>query len=391
MTSPPRQAKLKLESFKEWMSLMRITWNAQVISFIADAPHCSGLALAIVTNHDVEEGKELCTIPKAACISTKTTGIADIIEAEEIGGGLGLVIATMYEKALGPASKWHGYFEAMPDREYVPMYWNESEAAELQGTELGGTVDDMRQEVLEDYEENVLPLIAKYPDRFGSLENKEEISADAFAAAASLVASRAFGIDDYHGEAMVPLADVFNHKVSVVDLAPGYEVHGADSDSDEDGFEDDSSGQSDDDSDDKEHHHDQPHSHMGGKCGVAGCDHDQEHEHHSHSELSEEEHEDADVFTGVMRDGAVHQVHGLTTANGLHLRLEIAIVDEDEDTLQILAASNVPQGVYSCISTKPSIRLQLPHVGLCLLCLPHYAHVMLYGCSLYFLCRPRDS
>lgn len=47
------------------------------------------------------------------------------------------------------------------------------------------------------------------------------------------------------GDAMVPLADIFNHKASVVELGEGYEVHGADDSSDdgdseqEDGDEDD--------------------------------------------------------------------------------------------------------------------------------------------------------
>ena len=31
-------------------------------------------------------------------------------------------------------------------------------------------------------------------------------------------------MDDYHGEALVPLADVFNHKAALVDLAEGYQT-----------------------------------------------------------------------------------------------------------------------------------------------------------------------
>ena len=33
-----------------------------------------------------------------------------------------------------------------------------------------------------------------------------------FAAAASVVASRAFRVDDRHGDGMVPVADLFNHR-----------------------------------------------------------------------------------------------------------------------------------------------------------------------------------
>lgn len=52
------------------------------------------------------EGERLCTIPKAACISIRTTELADVIEAEELGGGLGLVLAVMHERSLGSQSKW---------------------------------------------------------------------------------------------------------------------------------------------------------------------------------------------------------------------------------------------------------------------------------------------
>jgi SET domain-containing protein 6 len=55
---------------------------------------------------DIAEGERLCTIPKAACLSTRTTQLADVIEAEELGGGLGLVLAVLHEMSLGEESKW---------------------------------------------------------------------------------------------------------------------------------------------------------------------------------------------------------------------------------------------------------------------------------------------
>lgn len=42
---------------------------------------------------------------------------------------------------------------------------------------------------------------------------------------------------------MVPLADIFNHKASVVELGEGYEVHGADGSSDDDGEEEEEDGE----------------------------------------------------------------------------------------------------------------------------------------------------
>lgn len=123
-----------------------------------------------------------------------------------------------------------------------------------------------REAAGEDVEEHILPLLDKYPGRL----RPDYITLPNFHAAASLVASRAFGVDEWHGEtsgccsegaaaclrhgqpwlstgrlygsmppaaptscsglslpmaagdAMVPLADIFNHKASVVELAPGW-------------------------------------------------------------------------------------------------------------------------------------------------------------------------
>lgn len=43
-------------------------------------------------------------------------------------------------------------------------------------------------------------------------------------AAASWVASRSFYVDRTHGIALVPLADVFNHKAAVVSLAGDFQI-----------------------------------------------------------------------------------------------------------------------------------------------------------------------
>lgn len=58
--------------------------------------------------------------------------------------------------------------------------------------------------ICDDWEENILPLINSSssklsPDFFG---------VEQYIAAKSLVASRSFEVDDYHGFGMVPLADL---------------------------------------------------------------------------------------------------------------------------------------------------------------------------------------
>ncbi|ESQ44428.1 hypothetical protein EUTSA_v10006013mg [Eutrema salsugineum] len=68
--------------------------------------------------------------------------------------------------------------------------------------------------IYEDWKESIVPLSSSLPsnvdpDSFGIKE---------YLAAKSLIASRSFQIDDYHGSGMVPLADLFNHKTGAEDI-----------------------------------------------------------------------------------------------------------------------------------------------------------------------------
>jgi SET domain-containing protein 6 len=56
----------------------------------------------------------------------------------------------------------------------------------------------------EDWEESIAPLSLQQPDYFPV----NWFTLNHYLAAKTLVASRAFGVDDYHGLGMVPLADL---------------------------------------------------------------------------------------------------------------------------------------------------------------------------------------
>ena len=135
---------------------------------------------------------------------------------------------------------------------------------------------------------------------------------------------------------MVPLADIFNHKASVVELAPGYEVHVADSDSDvednsgseggsgsegrseggsggESGSEEEAGSSSNGEEEDEQEggrgsggHH-QHHHH--GSCG-AGCSH--EHGSHAHGGGEGQPDGDGQDLPSVMGSGPA-KIYGLTS------------------------------------------------------------------------------
>ena len=187
---------------------------------------------------------------------------------------------------------------------------------------------------------------------------------------------------------MVPLADIFNHKVSVVELDPAYQVHGmADSDSEE---EDDRTGSaggpggggsSSSEEVEGEGEKEGREGRSGGEASSGGGSSSSEEgegvESSGHQTASSADasghacnghtgrggaahvHAEAGTANGHQRttakpmNGAAglpavmssgeHSRLGLAEANGLHLGLEMAIVDKEE-VLQIVAASAVPTG-----------------------------------------------
>lgn len=103
----------------------------------ATFPGYSGKAMGVWAVRDIKEGESLCRIPKKALLSIRNTEASDIIEEEDLGGGLGLVFAVLYEMCLAEKSRWHGYFQSMPEREYLPLFWTQEELGLLVGTDLG--------------------------------------------------------------------------------------------------------------------------------------------------------------------------------------------------------------------------------------------------------------
>ena len=55
---------------------------------------------------DVPEGQTVAAIPRSTVLSVANSGLADVLAAERLGGGLALVAAVMYEAARGQDSKW---------------------------------------------------------------------------------------------------------------------------------------------------------------------------------------------------------------------------------------------------------------------------------------------
>lgn len=94
----------KLAGLQSWMHAAGFVWSASTVTL------CGGNeddgAFAVTASCDIAEGATLCEVPKSAVLSIRNSAIADLIEEEQLGGGLGLILAIMHEVSIGQESKW---------------------------------------------------------------------------------------------------------------------------------------------------------------------------------------------------------------------------------------------------------------------------------------------
>jgi hypothetical protein len=100
-----------------------------------DSPDGEGIAVRAL--FDLKVGDAVARIPKAACLTMRTSGASDLIENAGLGGSLGLAAALMYERSLGEDSPWAGYLQLLPPQECLPLLWTLDDLDSLlRGTEL---------------------------------------------------------------------------------------------------------------------------------------------------------------------------------------------------------------------------------------------------------------
>ncbi|TYH75883.1 hypothetical protein ES332_D04G048400v1 [Gossypium tomentosum] len=200
----------RLRAFKRWMKSQGIQCS-DTLDFI-DCPQ-QGISVGALS--DLHEGDVVAKIPKTACLTIKTSGAREMIESAGLDGHLGVSVALMYEKSLAQDSPWAGYLQLLPPQECLPLVWTLGEVDSLlSGTELHKAIKEDKTLMYEDWKENILPLVYSAPQSL----NPSSFSVKEYFAARSLIASRSFQIDEYHGFGMVPLADLFNHKTGAEDV-----------------------------------------------------------------------------------------------------------------------------------------------------------------------------
>ncbi|KAG2735683.1 hypothetical protein G9P44_001897 [Scheffersomyces stipitis] len=199
-----------------------------------------------LVDHIEEEMAEdplLLRIPKSNLLSPKNASIYNLLvdyepengEVDLAGDMYGVIISVIYEVALGSKSPWYAYLQSIDIAgSSVPVcLWSEDDKQNLKNSEI-----DMKDllsdaELIDFYIEacsfaSAQKLVVPIPEvleldkiAFGTDLDRQEVvdtiknqygdKLTAFGRYISAVISRAFTIDDFHGLALVPAADLFNH------------------------------------------------------------------------------------------------------------------------------------------------------------------------------------
>ncbi|KAL0082409.1 hypothetical protein J3Q64DRAFT_1720666 [Phycomyces blakesleeanus] len=197
----------KLKTLVDWFKTHEIQWDQELIEIRSNND-----GYGIYARKDIPKKKRVVKIPKEAVLSAKSTGIANVLDDEGIDGGCSLAISVMYEISQGTDSPWYGYLQALPAGEDLPIFWSDEDKAWLKGTEMDDAVHNDLNDLKEDYEEIVQPLMAKHTYIFTPQIVKEFFSFEKFCKISTLISSRSFEVDAYHENGMVPFADLFNHR-----------------------------------------------------------------------------------------------------------------------------------------------------------------------------------
>lgn len=195
-----------IDTLQAWLREQGVWWDQEALQI------SSGVGgMGIISRKEIAAGSVLAEIPKSAVLSIRNTVLAADLAAAHLDLDPALRLAICAERALKSRSRWHGYFQSLlRPYESLPYLWSPTLRENLRGTDAEDTVKELMMELEAEFAE-----LRHILDRAPALKGVS-IQMEDYLHAATLASSRAFTVDDFHLEALVPLADVFNHRCQKV-------------------------------------------------------------------------------------------------------------------------------------------------------------------------------
>ncbi|KAI9472171.1 MAG: hypothetical protein EXX96DRAFT_583114 [Benjaminiella poitrasii] len=201
----------------------------------------------VIATKDIKEGDLLFSLPRTILLSQLTTGLSKMEGVSEdltkLTGWSPLIVSMMYESQKED-SFWKPYFDVLPRAFSTPMFWSEDDLKELEGTDIVAKIGKADAE--EAFNNEIMPFMKKYPEIFDENVHTLEL----FHICGSLIMAYSFSDefqknkeeneqeimsdDDEEEEeeeeeneemiAMVPMADMLNHKTGFNNARLFYEA-----------------------------------------------------------------------------------------------------------------------------------------------------------------------
>ncbi|CAE7216471.1 unnamed protein product [Rhizoctonia solani] len=208
----------RVQTLIDWCNQHRVTLsNINIIDYSVESQ--TGISgISVLADRDLASSDLVAKIPKNSILSRRTSQLLSDIPDSRTNSDdvMELALVLAYELALGEQSTWAGYLQSLP-HEQVPVaaLWDENEDEDSQYAWQWLRETETARKICEPSTgRTVSQTISDYYNRVADpilTQAGHKVTLDSFRQAWSLVSSRSFRVDSYHGIAMVPIADAFNH------------------------------------------------------------------------------------------------------------------------------------------------------------------------------------
>ncbi|KAG9092899.1 hypothetical protein FS749_015349 [Ceratobasidium sp. UAMH 11750] len=207
----------RVRTLLEWCDAQGIILsNIELVDHDVDKLSFDQSGISVVARGNLTHSDIVAKIPKPAVLSRKSSQLLAKTNVDTTGDDvMELALVLAYEIAIGEQSRWFGYLQSLPREVPVAALWEDNDDQDsrlaflwLQDTETKQVTDppgansSISQNILTYFRQTASPILTS----LGC-----DITLSDFRRAWSLVSSRSFRVDAYHGLAMLPIADAFNH------------------------------------------------------------------------------------------------------------------------------------------------------------------------------------
>lgn len=216
-TSVADVRQLELEAFRAWLSEKGVLNSSSAVR----PQDCGADGLGLVAHQRaVSQGEEVLSVPQELWMSVAAAHSSPDIGpfCRNLRPWVALALFLLSEKAK-PSSPWRPYIDILPHTLDSPLFWSDEELAQLEGTQLLGSILGYQQHVESEYDKLLTEVILPNPQLF----DQSIFTPEAFLWAFGILRSRTFPPLTGDDLALVPLADLVNHGMVVNMEGPSWE------------------------------------------------------------------------------------------------------------------------------------------------------------------------